>query len=100
MSEFNNRINAQRDILKIINNVTWTEELLGLSSGAIDRWVFTNQIDVNQSLVKLVKDAAAKLFFLANKSQEQVTQEYVLLSDEVKLLTNHVKNAIKDLKRI
>lgn len=39
MSEFNNRIAAQRDILACINEKNWKEELFGLSSGAIDRWI-------------------------------------------------------------
>ncbi len=97
MSEFNNRIKAQRDVLEIVNDVMWNEELLGLSSGAIDRWVVNNQLDVNQHFVKLIKEVAAKLFFLANKSQEQITQEYLLLSDDVLSLTNDVKHLISQV---
>ena len=67
MTEFNNRIAAQRDILVAVNSVPWREELFGLS----------------------------KLFFLANKSQEQVTSEYKLLSLEVADLMSRIKNAVK-----
>jgi hypothetical protein len=72
MSEFINRITAQRDILNILNQSSWQEELFGLSSGAIDRWVTVNRLSISSEVVILVKLAAEKLFFLANKSQEQV----------------------------
>ncbi|TXK92648.1 hypothetical protein BMR10_17695, partial [Methylococcaceae bacterium CS4] len=47
MSEFNNRIAAQRDILACINGNNWKEELFGLSSGAIARWANVNNIKPN-----------------------------------------------------
>jgi hypothetical protein len=87
MRDFNNRIDAQREILKSVNSRAWKEELYGLSSGAIDRWVRANDIDPSSSLARAVYESASKLFFLANKSQEQVTDEYRLLSAEVYDLT-------------
>jgi len=42
MSEFNNRIATQRNILLKVNGVKWAEELFGLSSGAIIRWARIN----------------------------------------------------------
>jgi hypothetical protein len=94
MSEFNNRITAQRDILLIINQNNWEEELFGLSSGAIERWVNTNKLNNSSTLIKLVQEAAGKLFFLSNKSQEQVTEEYTILSQEVSSLTYRIKSEI------
>jgi hypothetical protein len=39
--EFNNRIAAQRAILRVINREARSgEQLFGLSSKAIDRWIF------------------------------------------------------------
>jgi hypothetical protein len=82
--EFNNRVAAQRAILRVINRKPWkTEQLFGLSSKAIDRWVLVNRIEPGSRLVKLVKDVAAKLFFLANKSQEQVSDEYTSVRTEI-----------------
>jgi hypothetical protein len=76
--EFNNRIAAQRAILSVINLKPWSgEQLFGLSSKAIDRWVSVNRIEPSSQLVKLIRDVSAKLFFLANKSQEQVSDEYI-----------------------
>jgi hypothetical protein len=75
--EFNNRIAAQRAILRVLNHKPWgSEQLFGLSSKAIDRWVAVNRIEPGSRLVTLVKDVSSKLLFLANKSQEQVSDDY------------------------
>jgi hypothetical protein len=82
--EFNDRIAAQRAILRVINRKSWrTEQLFGLSSKAIDRWVSVNRIEPGSRLVKLVKNVSAKLFFLANKSQEQISEEYTMVRAEI-----------------
>lgn len=94
MSEFNNRIAAQRAILIEVNSGNWKEELFGLSSGAIDRWINANGLDSSSKLVELINQAADKLFFLSNKSQEQITEEYKHLSSEVSALTNQIKQII------
>lgn len=90
MREFNNRIDAQREILGLINGHCWKEELYGLSSGAIDRWARVNGVDPSSALSQAVYESASKLFFLANKSQEQITDEYRLLSVEVYDLTRRI----------
>jgi len=94
MSEFINRITAQRDILNILNQSSWQEELFGLSSGAIDRWVTVNRLSISSEVVILVKLAAEKLFFLANKSQEQVTEDYLSLSNDVSHLMTKIEHVI------
>lgn len=92
MSEFNNRVNAQRTILRIVNrDKTHKEELFGLSSKAISRWVSINRMDPDATLVKLILHAAEKLFFLANKSQEQVTEEYMSASKLIADITNQIE---------
>jgi predicted transcriptional regulator len=84
MNEFNNRIAAQRQILQIVNRKRWEKEkLLGLSSKAIERWVSVNQVNPESSLVELIRTASAKLFFLANKSQEQISEKYKMISKEI-----------------
>ncbi|GJL75553.1 hypothetical protein [Nitrosomonas sp.] len=97
MNEFNNRITAQREILTVINNCKWEEELFGLSSGAIDRWIIVNRLEPNSVLVELIRKAADKLFFLSNKSQEQITDDYKNLSCEISALTEHIKQVVKDI---
>jgi hypothetical protein len=97
MSEFNNRIDAQRLILSVVNGKRWDEELFGLSKGTIDRWMRVNKIDPSGDLPHAVHQAADKLFFLANKSQEQVTEEYRLLSVEVSELTQRIGSIVASI---
>jgi len=96
MSEFNNRIDAQREILSLVNSLYWKEELFGLSSGAINRWTAANGLGSSEELVIAVRNAADKLFFLANKSQEQVTEEYRSLSVEVTRLTHRIARILEN----
>ncbi len=92
MNEFSNRIEAQRHVLQLVNQNKWEkEELFGLSSKAIERWISVNLIDPESRLVRLVKESAAKLFFLANKSQEQITDEYRAMSSEVAAIANAIE---------
>ena len=97
MSEFNNRISAQREILSDVNSGSWQEELFGLSSGAIDRWISANRLESGSVLVVLIRQAADKLFFLSNKSQEQITEDYKHLSGEVFSLMAQIKQAVIDM---
>ena len=98
MTEFNNRITAQREILYVVNRVLWREELYGMSRGALDRWVRVNGLDQTSRLVSLLLEVAGKLFFLANKSQEQITAEYKLLSSEISLLTEEIRVELRHMK--
>lgn len=94
MTEFNNRIAAQRGILFAVNSVPWREELFGMSRGALERWMHCNGVDATSALAQLLVEAATKLYFLANKSQEQVTDEYKLRSNEVAELTRRIQRAV------
>lgn len=94
MIEFNNRIAAQRKILSVVNAAPWSEELFGLSHGALERWIENNRLSRSEPLVRLLHNAASKLFFLANKSQEQVTEEYKLHSAEVSRITAQIERAM------
>lgn len=84
MTTFNSRIEAQRCILRVINGkLDQSEELFGLSRDAIKRWLLANRYDPNGNLVQLVILAADKLFFLANRSQETVSDDYRAVSDQI-----------------
>jgi hypothetical protein len=95
MNEFNNRIDAQREVLRIVNGSRWEEELLGLSSGAIERWIRVNRLDPLEDLSRTINEAADKLFFLANKSQEQITEEYAMLSAQVSDITERISRIVR-----
>jgi hypothetical protein len=99
MNEFNNRIEAQRQILQLVNRYGWAvEELFGLSAKGIGRWISVNRIDPKAALVELVQTASSKLFFLANKSQEQVSSEYRDASTEISLLTAAIESEVESLR--
>lgn len=83
---------AQRHILAIVNgSFQPTEELCGLSAKAISRWVQVNQLDPNSEGVCLLRRAADLLFFLATKSQDQVTVEYESRMKEVATVTEALR---------
>jgi hypothetical protein len=96
MNEFNNRIAAQREILEVVNrDRSRKEELFGLSLKAIERWISVNRIDPDAELVVQLKTASGKLFFLANKSQEQVTEEYRIISQDVAAIRESIETMLK-----
>jgi hypothetical protein len=92
MSEFNNRITAQREILRLVNARPWQkEELFSLSSKAIERWVMVNRLDSDCRLLQLIRSASEKLFFLANRSQEQISDEYKSISNGFSLVAEAIR---------
>jgi archaellum component FlaC len=55
-----------------------------------------NNIQEQAELLFLINEAADKLFFLSNKSQEQITEEYKHLSLEVSELTSKITIAVEE----
>ncbi len=98
MNEFNNRISAQREILRVVNRRSPSEELFGLSSKAIDRWIASNAIDSSDLLVELIRSASAKLFFLGTKSQDQITEEYRNISHDISALCTRIEREVERLR--
>lgn len=93
--EFNNRIEAQRSILKTINSIKWREDLSGLSTKAIERWILVNRLESESQLAQLIVQTSGKLFFLANKSQEQVSDDYRRISSELGELQRAIHKEIR-----
>lgn len=96
MNEFNNRIELQREVIKIVNNGGFEFQITGLSKNSIQRWLIDNKIDTESEITKLLYKISSKLFFLANKSQEQITETYKNLSIDVSSLVQDLR--IKILK--
>jgi len=99
MSEFSNRIKAQREALKVVNGSgLFREPLLSLTEKAIDRWSNNNDLSNTDRAILLLKAMSSTLFFLANKSQEQVTEDYKTLSkkvnDQLSKLEIELKNRV------
>ena len=98
MSEFSNRMSAQRDILQIVNERSWGgEALFGLSSKAIERWLATNEINPQAQIAQLVHEASSQLLFLATKSQEQITEDYEFRSNEVARITRKIQKEVSTI---
>lgn len=82
-------------ILQVVNTRGQNEELFSLSSSAIDRWISANGVDPASQLVQLIRTTSGKLFFLANKSQEQITEEYGSVSREISALRLKIEQEIE-----
>jgi len=91
-AEFNSRVDLQRQVLKLVNHTKFNTQLAGLSKLALDNWIFSNNIK-NEELISSLYKIAEKLFFIANKSQDQITEEY-------KSLQLSIQNEISNLKLI
>ncbi|MCC4213970.1 hypothetical protein [Leeuwenhoekiella parthenopeia] len=89
-AEFNSRVDLQREVIKIINKESFKYQLSGLSKPAIESWYLNNSIGNNQLKEKLFL-ISKKLFFIANKSQDQITEEY-------KKLQVSIRKNIEELK--
>lgn len=88
--EFNSRVDLQREVIKIVNRWNPKIQLTGLSKAAIENWCSVNNLadqNLKNSLIKI----SEKLFFIANKSQDQISEEY-------KNLQFNVRRDIDDLK--
>lgn len=97
MYDFLNRVDAHRLVLELVNSIIWPNEpLMSLSKSSILRWVEVNEIVHKKKLISLLLKTSEKLFFLANKSQEQITEDYKSLSKEVNNLTDQIKSEIRD----
>ena len=82
-AEFNNRVELQRKVLKIVNSKKYKTQLCGLSMPALQSWITNNNItEIN--LKNSLYNIAEKLFFIANKSQDQITDEYKNLQLSIK----------------
>lgn len=90
--EFNSRVDLQREVIKIVNRNSFKIKLNGLAKPTIESWVLNNNIS-NDVLKKCLIRISEKLFFIANKSQDQITEEY-------KNLQLSVRYDIKELKNI
>lgn len=97
MSEFQDRISVQRKVIDIINSNTWREPLMGLSRKSIDRWLAQNSFTIETDLGQILEKIGAKLFFLANRSQEQITEENETASDEITKLITYLEDYLRKM---
>lgn len=99
MSEFGDRIRAQRDVLRVVNAATWNEPLLGLSHKALQRWTETNAVPGDSDLARQLRRASDRLGFLANRSQMQVSDDYRRAWRDMQETTRSISETIRLLRR-
>jgi hypothetical protein len=92
--EFNNRVELQRKVLKIVNKIYPESQLTGLSKPALENWILINKIN-DISLKDKLYNISEKLFFIANKSQDQITEEYQNLQSNIQNDINQLNKFIK-----
>jgi hypothetical protein len=52
MGEFSSRVEAQRQILKVVNSRDWSgEQLFAVTTAAIQRWALTNRLDTSTTVL-------------------------------------------------
>jgi hypothetical protein len=95
MSEFVNRVSAQRKALEAVNSARWAEPLFGLSSGALERWCASNALTRDATIVQYLYLVSEKLAFLANQSQEQISEEYAAASVQISELTARIETIVR-----
>jgi hypothetical protein len=94
MSEFVDRMSAQRTVLQVVNAKAWREDLFGLSSQAIDRWLEKNGVNPESELAALLRSTSERLRFLASKSQMHLLDDYREVSCDIRALTNEIRGII------
>ncbi len=94
MTEFGDRMQAQREVLRVVNSVTWHEQLFGLSSLAIRRWSERNGITPDSEILGQLRIASDRLGFLANRSQMQVSEDYRRAWRDMQSATRHIESAL------
>ena len=96
MDEFVSRMATQRHVIDVVNrNVVTKEKLFGLSASAIDRWALVNGFKSTSHTVKLLKKVSTTLFFMAVRSQEPVSSEYILRRNQIIAAVSELETAVK-----
>jgi hypothetical protein len=95
MSEFKDRVEAQRRLLKIVNERSWTgEQLFSLNKRAIDRWSSANRLDCSSKFVTLLREASRTIFEMANHSDDPICGVYRLSTSELSRIADSLHSAL------
>jgi hypothetical protein len=100
MTEFGDRLQAQREVLRAVNSVAWHEQLLGLSTQAIGRWTERNGISPESEVVRHLRVASERLGFLATKSQMQVSDDYRQAWQDMQKATGQISDAVRSFSAL
>ena len=90
--EFVNRMQAQREVIELINlNEKNDIQLCGLSVGAVESWYKMSEIKNKNNIKKKLEEISSKLSFLASESQQQISKKYENIESEFKALFEDLK---------
>ena len=91
MTEFQNRVEAQRKLIKALNERSQAAEpLAALTPPAIDRWIVRNQVNMQSRVAVLLREASTQLFALANHSDDPICGTYRLSSEDLHRITSEI----------
>jgi hypothetical protein len=95
MGEFSSRVEAQRQILKVVNS----RDCLGaqpfaVTTAAIQRWASTNGLDTSTAVVKLLHSVSAQIFVMANHIDDPIAETYSLSKQRVVVLARQVQEEL------
>jgi hypothetical protein len=75
MNTFLNKVQAEREILRVVNSVTkGKRQLAGLSSGAIEQWKHQNAVAPDDALVPMLFELASHCQTLSDRSNENFSE--------------------------
>jgi hypothetical protein len=95
MGEFSSRVEAQRQILKVVNSRDWLgEQLFAVTTTAIQRWASTNGFDTSTTIVKLLHSASAQIFVMANHSDDPIAGTYAMSKQRVVVLARQLQEEL------
>lgn len=94
MTEFSSRVEAQRKILKTVNNGPWKEQLFALNSNAISRWALENGVEGSARIVNLLKSASDEIFAMANHSDDPIAGSYRITKERVSALEAQIRSEL------
>lgn len=91
MTEFSDRVDTQRRILKAVNSRAWrNEQLFALNGSAIQRWASANGIEPSARLIMLLTSASSEIFAMAHHSDDPIAGTYQLTKERVARIEGQV----------
>ncbi len=90
MNTFLNKVDAEREVLRVVNEVTSCQkQLAGLSAAAISNWQIRNEIPHNHSCVSLLLGLADTCQTLSDRSNENFLP---LPTEKMEAINEGIKN--------
>src|SRR6266567_1968979 len=90
MNTFLNKVDAEREVLRVVNEVTPRQkQLAGLSAAAISNWQIRNEIPHDHGCISLLTELADTCQTLSDRSNENFLP---LPSEKMEAINDGMKN--------